>query len=128
MSRDKRYQQLLNAKEWQHVKRIVWQRANGLCERCKSEGHITPGVDCHHIVPVESAKSQQEMEQLAYNPDNCRLLCIACHVKTHKEMNSHTAETVKERRITRQNRWEQYMRQRFTGNGSGHRESDDTGG
>ena len=105
MSRDPRYQRLLNHKRWAEVKRIVWQRTNGLCERCREEGFITPGVDCHHIVPVESAKTVQEMEHLAYNPANCRLLCVACHIKTHAEAKSHTKEKVAENKARARRRF-----------------------
>ena len=96
MSRDPRYQRLLNSKRWVEVKRIVWRRAGGLCELCKAEGFITPGVDVHHIKPVEQAKTVQEMERLAYNPANCQLLCVACHIKVHQDMRTHTKEKVKE--------------------------------
>lgn len=96
MSRDPRYQRLLNSPRWAEVKRIVWQRTQGLCERCREEGFITAGVDCHHIVPVESAKTEQEMERLAYDVSNIRLLCVACHIKTHQEARSHTKEKVQE--------------------------------
>lgn len=91
MSRNKDYQKLLNGKRWLETKRIVWQRANGLCERCREEGYVRSGVDVHHIVPVESAidKGIDAMAELAYNPNNCRLLCLECHIKTHKEMRSH---------------------------------------
>ena len=85
------------------VKRQVWQRAEGLCERCKRDGiaergvpYITSGVDCHHKIPVESAKTEQEMERLAYDVNNIELLCIACHIKTHQEMRSHKADKVAE--------------------------------
>ena len=104
MSRDKRYQKLLNSKRWIETKRIVWARANGLCERCMEEGFVTAGVDCHHIKPIESAMTEQEMERLAYDVNNIRLLCIPCHIKTHKEMASHKKEGVKvnaERRLAR---------------------------
>ena len=95
MSRDKNYQRLLNSPRWLEVKRIVWRRAQGLCEDCMKDGFVTPGVDCHHIVPVESAKTVQEMERLAYDVNNIRLLCIPCHIKTHQEMHSHCKEQVK---------------------------------
>lgn len=86
------------------VKAIVWQRAQGLCERCIEEGKaagvpdgwLTHGVDCHHIKPVESGRTEQEMERLCYDVNNIRLLCIPCHIKTHQEMLSHTKEKVKE--------------------------------
>ena len=97
MSRDKRYQKLLNSPRWAEVKRVVWRRANGLCERCRREGYITPGVDCHHKTPVESAKTEEEMKLLAYDwQNNIELLCVACHIKTHQEMRSHKADKVAE--------------------------------
>jgi 5-methylcytosine-specific restriction endonuclease McrA len=63
---------------------------------CKAEGFITPGVDVHHIKPVETGRTVQEMERLAYNPANCQLLCIPCHIKVHQDMRTHTKEKVKE--------------------------------
>ena len=93
MSRDPRYQHLLNSKRWAEVKRQVWVRAGGQCERCKREGYVTAGVDCHHIKPVESAKTEEDMRQLAYDANNIELLCVACHIKTHQEMRSHRGST-----------------------------------
>ena len=116
MSRDKRYQKLLNSPRWAEVKRIVWQRTGGLCERCRREGiaagvlpdgYITPGVDCHHIVPVESANPDdpQAMVRLAYDVSNIELLCIPCNIKTHQEMRSHTKEKVKENKARARRRF-----------------------
>lgn len=113
MSRDKRYQRLLNDKRWAEVKRQVWQRAEGLCERCKREGiaergvpYITPGVDCHHIKPVESAKTEEEMKRLCYDwQNNIELLCVPCHIKTHQEMYSHTKEKVAENKARARRRF-----------------------
>ena len=114
MSRSKAYQRLLNSKRWAEVKRKVWQRAGGLCERCKRDGiaergvpYITPGVDCHHIVPVESANPDdpQAMERLAYDVSNIELLCVACHIKTHQEMRSHTKEKVAENKARARRRF-----------------------
>ena len=101
MSRDKRYQRLLNHKRWHELRRGYLQE-HPLCERCYREGieqtgqpYITAAVDVHHKVPVESAKTEQEMERLAYNPANLEALCIPCHIKTHQEMHSHCKEQVK---------------------------------
>lgn len=108
MSRDKRYQRLLNDKRWWGdggVKVQVWRRANGLCEECMKEGIITQGVDCHHVIPVETGRTIQEMERLAYDVNNVRLLCIPCHIKVHQDMRTHTKEKVKENK--------QRARQRF---------------
>ena len=107
MSRDKRYQKLLNSKRWHEVKRFVWKRAGGLCERCRRDGYITPGVDCHHKVPVESANPDdpEAMKRLAYDVNNIELLCVTCHIKTHQELRSHYAETVKERKELKRRRF-----------------------
>ena len=96
MSRDPRYQKLLNSKRWKELRAEVFRRTDGLCEMCLKEGILTPGVDVHHIRPVEQAKTVQEMERLAYNPHNCQLLCIPCHIKVHQDMRSHSKEKVKE--------------------------------
>ena len=96
MSRDPRYQKLLNDKRWKLLRAQVFRRANGLCELCKAEGFITPGVDVHHIRPVEQAKTVQEMERLAYDLNNCQLLCVEHHIKVHQSMRTHSKEKVKE--------------------------------
>ena len=96
MSRDPRYQKLLNSPRWREVKRIVWQRAGGLCERCKRDGFIRAGVDCHHIKPVEGATTEDEMRARCYDDRNIELLCVECHIKTHQEMRSHKADKVAE--------------------------------
>jgi hypothetical protein len=45
---------------------------------------------------VETGRTVQEMERLAYNPNNCQMLCIPCHIKVHQDMRTHTKEKVKE--------------------------------
>ena len=105
MSRDPRYQKLLNSKRWWEVKRLVWRRADGLCEECAKQGRDEAGVDCHHIVPVESAKTVAEMERLCYDPNNIRLLCVPCHVKAHQEMRSHSKAVHQQRAKQTADRW-----------------------
>ena len=105
MSRNKDYQRLLNAPQWAKVKATVRARAGGLCERCKAEGYITPGVDCHHIVPVESGKTLTEMQRLCYDTHNIQLLCVPCHIKTHAEQRSHSKEAHKQRENDRLSQW-----------------------
>lgn len=94
MSRSKEYQRLLNARRWAELKAFVWKRAGGLCEACRRNGYITQGRDCHHIRPVEQAKSIEEMKVLAYDVNNIELLCIPCHIKAHEELRSHYHENV----------------------------------
>ena len=116
MSRDPRYQRLLNSKQWKELRRWYMQQ-HPLCERCIEEGeaagipggYITSSVDCHHIIPEESARTEQEMERLAYDPNNLKALCIPCHVKTHKEMGKNTKKQVMERKQIAFERWKQRM-------------------
>ena len=114
MSRDRNYQRLLNSKRWQEVKRVVWQRTNGLCEECKRQGIVRAGVDCHHIVPVETATTPQELERLCFDVNNVRLLCIACHSAIHKGMGKGTRKLAIERAKQRQDRWAEGLMNRFT--------------
>lgn len=99
------HMRMLNDRRWLETKRVVWHRAGALCEWCKRDGYIRAGVDCHHIIPFESAKTQAEMERLCYDPNNCVLLCIPCHQRAHKEMMSHKKEAVQARRAERFERW-----------------------
>ena len=107
MSRDPRYQKLLNSKRWAEVKDYVDLRAGYLCERCKREGFITIGKDHHHIIPVESANPDdpEAMKRLAYDVNNIELLCVPCHTKTHEEMYSHTKEKVAENKARARRRF-----------------------
>lgn len=86
MSRDKRYQSLLNSRRWMETKRIVWQRAKGLCEECARQGYVRAGKDCHHIIPIESSMTVAEMERLCFDTNNVRLLCIEHHIEVHRQM------------------------------------------
>ena len=105
MSRDPRYQRLLNDKQWKMLRAEVFRRAGGLCEQCKKEGFIRAGVDVHHIRPVETGRTIQEMEQLCYDVGNCQLLCIECHIKVHQEMRTHTKEKVRENKARARQRF-----------------------
>ena len=111
MSRDPKYQKLLNSKRWKQL-RMAYLQKHPLCERCHCEGIEQRGkpykrssIDVHHKVPVESAHTIQEMEQLAYDWNNLQALCIPCHVKTHKEMGKNKKENVKERKQITLQRW-----------------------
>lgn len=113
MSRDRIYQRLLNARRWTDVKRFVWQRAGGQCEECAAHGIVRAGVDCHHIVPVETATSVQEMERLCYDVNNIRLLCIQCHSDIHKQQGKGTRKLALERAQQRQDRWADNLMSKF---------------
>ena len=108
MSRDPRYQRLLNDKQWKLLRAAVFRRTNGLCEMCLKEGYITPGVDVHHIRPVEQAKTVEGpdgMRARCYDPNNVMLLCVPCHIKVHQDMRTHTKEKVAENKARARQRF-----------------------
>lgn len=104
MSRNKDYQHLLNSKRWREL-RAAKLRSHPLCELCEEAGRVVPAVDIHHRIPVESAKSLPDMEALAYDPANLQALCVACHIKVHKEMGKSTPTTHQTREQERLERW-----------------------
>lgn len=104
MSRDKRYQKLLNSKRWKMLRQWKIQR-DPLCEVCKADGKVVSMVDVHHKVPVETGHTIAEMEALCYNPDNLQSLCIPCHIKAHQQLRSKSVEVAKVRKQARLERW-----------------------
>ena len=127
MSRDKRYQRLLNDKRWKLLRAAVFRRTNGLCEMCLKEGFITPGVDVHHIRPVEQAKTVEGpdgMRARCYDPNNVMLLCVPCHIKVHQEMGSHTAKYHKENYKKARNRFMEQNDPNYNAEDNGTMETD----
>lgn len=133
MSRDPRYQRLLNDRRWREL-RIAYLREHPLCERCiregkaagVPEGYITPAIDVHHRVPVETAKTLHEMERLAYDWNNLEALCIPCHSRTHREMGKGTKALAKQRAQERHTRWIDSMTKRFTNTNNDNGQHQDT--
>lgn len=80
---------------------------NPLCEMCQRAGYVRAAVDIHHIRPVESARSIEEMERLCFNPSNLMSLCIPCHVAIHKEMGKGGRDNHQERVRQQLERWKE---------------------
>ena len=114
MSRDRNYQHLLNSKKWKQLRRWKLEH-NPLCELCEREGKVVSAIDVHHKTPVETARSPQEMEQLAFDPNNLQALCIPCHAKVHREARSHTRRSHEQRERERLERWKQELEARVAG-------------
>lgn len=107
MSRSKTYQHLLNSKRWKAI-RQEYLRAHPLCERCQADGKIVSAMDVHHIIPVESGRTLNEMVRLCYNMEgtnNLQALCVPCHIAVHTEARSHTREAHKQREDDRLKQW-----------------------
>lgn len=105
--------EIYNSREWRELRIAKLRSTNGLCEECMKEGIVTSARCVHHVVPIESARTKEEMKRLAFDVNNLRALCFACHARIHKELGSNTAKIVKARAEARQDRWADKLMQRF---------------
>ena len=106
--------EIYNSREWKELRIAKLRSTNGLCEECMKEGVVTQATCVHHIVPIETARTKDEMKRLAFDINNLRALCFACHARIHKEIGSNTAKIVRQRAEARQDRWADNLKQRFT--------------
>lgn len=124
--------EIYNSREWKQL-RAEKLRANPLCEMCIREGeakgikggYITAATCVHHIEPIETATTKEQMRRMAFVPLNRLMsLCQACHAKVHKELGSNTRRVVAERAEARQARWKDGLLNRFTSQGEGDQATD----
>lgn len=91
MRHSKNYVRLMNSSRWQtlRVEQLIRQPE---CEQCAKEGRVTLAQCVHHITPVESGRTDQECEHLAFSPSNLMSLCYSCHSAIHKADGYQTRE------------------------------------
>lgn len=89
------YRRIITGKRWQKLRGLKMLK-NGIsnggnCEKCVKD--YKPGgqrprkaTEVHHIIPIESAATREEMEALAYNESNLMALCSECHRVVHRKM------------------------------------------
>jgi 5-methylcytosine-specific restriction endonuclease McrA len=109
-------QDIYNSREWQELRIAKLRSTNGLCEECLKQGITNPARCVHHIVPIETARTKDEMKRLAIDCglQGLKALCFACHARIHKELGSNTAKIVKARAEARQDRWADNLMSKFT--------------
>lgn len=69
------------SKQWKQCREAYLRRTDGLCERCKAKGRITPAEHIHHKVHLTLENYQDP--SIAYNFENLEALCKACHNQEH---------------------------------------------
>ncbi len=104
---------IYNSREWKELRIAKLRSTNGLCEECMKEGIVTAARCVHHVVPIETARTKDEMKRLAFDINNLKALCFACHARIHKELGSNTAKIVRQRAEARQDRWKDNLMSRF---------------
>ena len=63
-----------------------------MAKRLKAEAHyecqichrVTNRLAVHHIRPIETAKTVEEMEHLCFMESNLQVICYECHSAIHK--------------------------------------------
>lgn len=97
MSRNPIYIKLINSKEWKSLrKRKLTDKP--ICEVCEESGKSTLAEEVHHKIPVESVSSEHQMKRLMFSYNNLMSVCHTCHAEIHRQMFSHTKESVKTNR------------------------------
>lgn len=96
MAKDKDYNKLIHTVKWLRLRRDTLT-AHPLCQRCETEGRITPATEVHHIRPVEEAITMADKMQRMYDVHNLQALCHDCHVKTHTELGRCGREATRKR-------------------------------
>ena len=108
--RDK--QEIYNSREWREL-RVEKLRDKPLCQMCEEKQRYVSAHCVHHIMPIETAATMEEMRRLAFNPANLMSLCDECHHKIHEEMRSFDPANIKARAEARQARWADNIVNRF---------------
>lgn len=104
MAHSKLYVKLMNSREWCET-RARKMNESPLCERCKEQGFVTAARCVHHIIPVESGRTEKECHDLCMRWTNLQSLCFHCHAEIHKAERYHTKDTHKQREDERLQRW-----------------------
>ena len=98
---DPTYMRLVNCQKWRDL-RTAYLAQHPRCEDCAARGLIVAATEVHHVKPIETARSEAEARQLAYNStSNLRALCRECHHAVHRAMMSHSRESVQRREEAR---------------------------
>lgn len=71
------------SKTWQRCRTEYAKSVGGLCERCRAEGKITPGVIVHHKVNINPDNILDP--DVTLNWDNLELLCRDHHAEEHEK-------------------------------------------
>ena len=113
MSHGRIYKKLMNSREWREL-RITMLRDHPLCQWCEAKGYVVPARELHHIVEVESGRTEQAMRELCFRRSNIVALCHQCHADHHKALRYHSTEKIRERNEQRQAAWADSLTKRFT--------------
>lgn len=69
--------------QWETVRKIVFERDKGLCQKClREKDECIPGDEVHHKIWLRPSNINDP--NITLNTDNLELLCKDCHIGIHK--------------------------------------------
>ena len=96
----KNLRMLLSQDEWDVIRRVVYQRANYLCQVCNGHGEHHP-VEAHEVWRYNKRKKLQTLVRII-------ALCPECHMVAHAGRTIHMGDmTIEEvrKRLSKVNKW-----------------------
>lgn len=81
--RDKETESFYKSSAWQRLRRLAYERDNGLCQRCLKAGILKRADVVHHIVEIKVDWSKR------LELSNLESLCHTCHNTIHKSAPHH---------------------------------------
>lgn len=104
MAHSKLYVQLMNSRQWRELRTLKLQDSP-LCERCRQKGYVVAASCVHHIVEVESGRTDEECRDLCFRWTNLQALCYECHKQIHEEQRTWKADHHQQVAKNRLQRW-----------------------
>lgn len=84
--KDKRrfYKEIIHGRKWHNLREWYIAR-HPFCEECLKAGILDQmAEEVHHVTPIGTGHTREQMLALAYDPGNLEAVCHDCHEKLHK--------------------------------------------
>jgi 5-methylcytosine-specific restriction endonuclease McrA len=107
--RNPEYRRIITGKRWQELRGAYMLKNaitnGGFCEQCVKNYFVggprpRKATEVHHIVPIESVTTRQDMEALAYDENNLMASCSECHHEAHRQLGKGHIKDAMEDEIT----------------------------
>lgn len=86
-NRSKFWQTYYQSPLWKTT-RLTYKTEHPICERCLTQGIVTPMTDVHHMCKIGNGRNARERWMLLSDKDNLVSLCEKCHHDIHKGLDN----------------------------------------
>lgn len=74
-----------NSRRWKKLRDMKFHD-NPVCELCLETGKTEVARVIHHVIPWQTGKTDEEIDDLTYSYSNLQSLCHQCHNEIHHKM------------------------------------------